>query len=187
MQGPYEVPAIQSLSHECRGPGRGTGASWALQAGFRPPFSHAPYNIGIYLPGTVQPPFTTSKAPSRHPPFVLSLFGEVSSHCAPFASLAPHRTPAAFLLEAPRHSALSRRNGCGQVLLSSLSLYWLLLPSDIQPFSFLQAVTAFQGSCGGGPHSVSGWHIVCHPQEQPLWFCLEHLAFRRVGKTDTDC
>lgn len=27
-------------------------------------------------------------------------------------------------------------------LLSSLSLYWLLLPSDIQPFSFLQAVTA---------------------------------------------
>lgn len=114
MQGPYQVPAIQSLSHECRGPGRGLGASWALQAGFRPPFSHAPYNIGIYLPGTVQPPFTTSKAPSRHPPFVLSLLGEVSSHCAPFASLAPHRTPAAFLLEAPRHSALSRRNGCGQ-------------------------------------------------------------------------
>lgn len=37
------------------------------------------------------------------------------------------------------------RPGCGWVLLSSLSLYWLLLPSDIQPFSFLQAVTAFQG------------------------------------------
>lgn len=62
------------------------------------------------------------------------------------------------------------RPGCGWVLLSLLSLYWLFLPSDIHPFLFLHAVTAFQGSYVRMTYHVShtGTALLALPGASPL-------------------
>lgn len=88
----YQVPATQSLPHECRGPGKDVGAS---QDGFHPlltaspSFSQPPQNMEFYLPTTVKTPFTALKPPRRRRPFIPSLLAGLSFHCAP-----PSRLPA---------------------------------------------------------------------------------------------
>lgn len=139
--------------------GPAEGAGW-FQVGFT---TIQPCSLQHWdLPVWHKPPFPTSKAPSRHPASVPSLLGEASSLCALHLPPSPPDT-VGVLLETPQHSAChtaiavaSLWPACGWVLLSSLRLDWLLLPSDSHPSLLLQAVAVCQGSYGGAPHPVSG-------------------------------